>query len=114
MAVIAKTSMTGSGQRVVTTTTLGSSDTFTYTKGDILILENATAGALTPLIDGADGTTVAVPGLGNVSVAAGLTLTSIGAGVTVAIPLDTISAYCQGNVTVTGGSGIKARLLTFA
>lgn len=113
MAVIAKTSMTGVGQRTVTVTTLGASDTFTYTQGDILVLENATGGALTPKLDGDGGTVWPANGLGNIDVSGGLTLSSIGAGVTVAIPLDTVRAYCQGVVTVTGGTGIKARLLTF-
>lgn len=114
MAVITKTSMTGTGARVVTTTTLGASDTFTYTKGDILLLQNDSGGALTPNIDGANGTTVAVPGVGQVNVSGGLTLASIADGATVAIPLDSVNKYCQGTVTVTGGSGIVASLLTFA
>lgn len=113
MAVITATSMTGSGSRALAVTTLGSSDTLTYTKGAILILDNVTAGALTPLLDGADGTTVQVAGIGSVSVAAGYTVPSIAAGARAVIPLDTISAYLQGVVTVTGGSGIKASLLTF-
>ena len=113
MAVITATSMTSSGSRTLSVTTLGSSDTMTYTKGAILILDNVTAGALTPLLDGADGTTVQVAGIGAVSVAAGYTVPSIAAGARAVIPLDTISAYLQGVVTVTGGSGIKASLLTF-
>lgn len=115
MAAITATSMTGSGARVVTRTTLGASDTFTYnaSKNPVLILDNVTAGALTPNIDGAGGTTVDVPGLGSVSVASGLTLASIGAGVEVAIPLATIREYLVGVITVTGGSGIKASLLEF-
>lgn len=115
MAAIAATSMTGQGARTVTRTTLGASDTFTYnaSRNPVLILDNVTAGALTPNIDGAGGTTVPVAGLGQVSVASGLTLSSIGAGVCVAIPLATIEKYLQGVITVTGGTGIKATLLEF-
>lgn len=115
MAAITSTSMTGQGARTVTRTTLGASDTFTYnaSRSPVLILDNVTAGALTPNIDGAAGTTVPVAGLGNVSVAAGLTLASIGAGACVAIPLATIDKYLQGVITVTGGTGIKATLLEF-
>lgn len=115
MAAIAATSMTGQGARTVTRTTLSSSDTFTYnaSRNPVLILDNVTAGALTPNIDGAGGTTVPVSGLGSVSVASGLTLASIAAGACVAIPLSTISAYLQGVITVTGGTGIKATLLEF-
>lgn len=113
MAAITSTSMGGSGARVVTRTTLGSSDTFTYNAhtNPILILDNVTGGALTPNIDGAGGSTVPVKGVGSVSVASGLTLASIASGACVAIPLSSISAYLQGVITVTGGSGIKATLL---
>lgn len=113
MAAITATSMGGSGARVVTRTTLGSSDTFTYnaSRNPILILDNVTAGALTPNIDGAGGTTVPVKGVGDVSVSSGLTLSSIAAGACVAIPLESISAYLKGVITITGGTGIKATLL---
>lgn len=112
MAVIAETLMTGTGSRALTVTTLGSSDNLVYKAGagQVLILDNVTAGALTPLIDGADGTTVQVAGVGSVSVASGYTVPSIAAGARAAIPLDSISAFLQGVVTVTGGSGIKAVL----
>lgn len=113
MAVITRTSMTGSGSRAVTVTTLGASDTFVYSPRSILILNNVTGGALTPNIDGAGGTTVPVAGIGAVDVSAGYTTPSIGAGASAAIPLDTISAYLQGVITITGGSGIEAQLLTF-
>ena len=113
MAAITSTSMGGSGARVVTRTTLGSSDTFTYNAhaNPILILDNVTGGALTPNIDGAGGSTVPVKGVGSVSVASGLTLASIASGACVAIPLTSISAYLQGVITITDGSGIKATLL---
>ena len=116
MAVIAETLMTGPGSRALTVTTLGASDTLVYKAGagQVLVLDNVTAGALTPLIDGAGGTNVSVPGVGLVSVAAGYTLPSIAAGARAAVPLDSISAYLQGVVTVTGGSGIKAVLLSNA
>jgi hypothetical protein len=116
MAVIAETLMTGTGSRTLTVTTLSSSDTLVYKQGagQVLVLDNVTGGALTPLIDGAAGTNVSVPGVGLVSVAAGYTVPSIGAGARAAIPLDSISAFLQGVVTVTGGSGIKAVLLSNA
>lgn len=113
MAAITATSIQAAGATTVTRTTLGASDTLTYnqyTKA-ILVLDNITGGALTPLIDGAGGTTVFHQGIGNVSVASGLTLASIAAGACVAIPLDSIAAYLSGVVTITGGSGIKAHIL---
>lgn len=116
MAAITPTDMTGLGARAVTITTLGASDTFVFTraKAPILILNNVTGGGLTPKIDGADGTTVAVDGIGAVDVSAGLTLASIGAGASAAIPLNTISGYLSGIITVTGGVGIEAQLLEFS
>lgn len=113
MAVIAETLMTGTGSRALTVTTLGPSDTLVYRPNakQVLVLDNVTAGALTPKLDGADGTNVQVSGVGAVDVSAGYTTPSIAAGARAAIPLDSISAFLQGTVTVTGGSGIKAVLL---
>lgn len=115
MAAITATDMAGSGSRAVTVTTLGASDTLTFNtdKKPTLYLNNITGGPLTPLIDGDGGTTTPCPGVGDVDVSAGLTLSSIGAGDTVAIPLNSISAYLKGIVTITGGTGIEASLLEF-
>lgn len=114
MANITETSSSGVGSRVLAVTTLGASDTLTYKPGygQVLVLDNVTAGALTPLIDGAGGTTVPVKGIGNVDVSGGYTVPSIAAGAKAIIPLDSISAYLQGVVTVTGGTGIKASLIS--
>lgn len=115
MAVITATSMTGSGSRAVTVTTLGASDTFVFNpdKKPVLYLNNVSGGALTPLIDGADGTTTPCEGVGDVDISAGLLLSSIGIGDTVAIPLNSISAYLKGVITITGGDAIEATLLEF-
>ncbi len=89
--------------------TLTASDTITFNsaKLQLLVLRNATAGSLTATIDGDGGTTVTVPGVGVVNVAAGYGIT-IPAGETRAVVLSSISAYCQGTVTITGASGMKA------
>ena len=115
MAIVTNTSLTGTSARVVAQTTLTASDTFVYlpARGQVLTLYNVTAGALTPNIDGAGGTSVPVAGLVPVDVSPGLTLGSIAAGVAVAIPLDTVSAYLQGVVTMTGGTGIVATLTSY-
>lgn len=116
MATIVATSMTGSAARDMTETTLtGTADVFTYnrTKKAILILRNATAGALSPVIDGAGGTTVACPGVGSVSVASGYAVPEIAAGEATVIPLDTISAYLQGAISITSGTGLVASLLEY-
>ena len=82
-------------------------------KNPVLILNNVSGGALTPLIDGADGTTSPAPGIGDIDVSAGLTLSSIGIGAEVAIPLNSISAYLKGVITITGGTAIEASILEF-
>lgn len=113
MATIVRTNVSGAGRKTVTETTLtGTADTFTYGTGDRLIMRNPTGGALTPTIDGADGTTVAVPGVGDVSVASGYAVGSIAAGAMVTIDLDTIAAYLQGAIAITGGTGLVCSILT--
>jgi hypothetical protein len=116
MAVIAKTAVIGSGQLAVTVTTLSASDTLEFTPNvnSTLILNNVSGGALTPLIVGADATTAPCSGIGNIDVSGGVLLTSIGIGATVAVPLDSISSYLKGVITVTGGDAIEAQLLEYA
>lgn len=113
MAVIAPTLMTGPGQRAVVETTLTASNSFVYVPGagQELILRNPTAGAISCVIDGADGTVVPVQGVGNVDVSGGYTVGSIPAGAVRYIPLDTIAAYLQGAVSITG-SGLVAILMS--
>ena len=115
MAAIAITSVNVQGEVVVAETTLGSSDTIAFAQGQkmVLILRNASGGALTPKIDGDGGTTVFVEGVGDVSVAGGYTLASIANGAVVAIHLDTVEAYCKGTVTITGGLDIVATCIRF-
>ncbi len=112
MATITKTTMGGPGARNVTEVTLTSSNTFAYEAGtgQILILRNPTAGAVSCIIDGADGTVVPAPGIGNVDVSAGYAVGSIPAGASRLVPLDSISAYLQGTINVTG-TGLVAMLL---
>lgn len=112
MATITKTSLAGPGQRAATEVTLTSSNTFAYEAGtgQILVIRNPTAGAIACTIDGADGTTVPVAGVGNIDVSSGYSVGSIAAGAVRVIPLDTISAYLQGAINVTG-TGLIAILL---
>lgn len=113
MAAITATSIVPAGAVVVSRLTLGASDTMTYNpaRKPILILDNVTAGALTPNIDGAGGSVVPVDGIGNISVAAGYSTPSIAAGACVAISLPTIKEYLKGVITITNGTGIKASIL---
>jgi undecaprenyl pyrophosphate phosphatase UppP len=115
MATILPTSLSSSGQITLVETTLNNTnDTFTYrpNTGQILVMRNATAGALSPVIDGADGTTVDTRQLGRVSVAAGFAVGSIPAGQARVIRLDTISAFLQGPIAITGGTGLVCSLLS--
>jgi len=111
MAAIASINATQSGEFVAAITTLSADDTITFNanKKQLLVLRNTTAGSLTVTIDGAAGTTVTVPGLGNVSVAAGLPIV-LAAGVSKAVVLSTVSAYCSGVVHLTGGPLVTAQL----
>lgn len=116
MATITATSMTGSGKRTLTETTLtGTADTFTYdaSKNQILVLRNPTGGGLSPTIDGAGSTVVPVVGLGSVDVSTGYAVGSIGAGAAVTIPLNTISAYLVGAIAITSGTGLVASLMEY-
>lgn len=115
MAAITATSIKPLGEVAVSELTLGASDTLTYNRGAILTLRNATAGALTPTIDGDGGTTLGVPqpGLGIVDVSAGYTFSSIAAGDVVAVRLDSIKAYLAGTITITGGDAMIATLYEF-
>lgn len=113
MAVITNTNISGTGETLVTETTLGASDTLTYLTGrsQLLTLRNATAGALTPNIDGdAANTAYPIKGAAPVDLSAGYTTASIGVGEVVSIYLDTINLYLEGTITITGGDGIIATL----
>jgi hypothetical protein len=93
--------------------TLSASDTITFnsTKVQILLVTNATAAALTLLIDGDGGTTINVAGVGAINVAAGKSIVIPATTGSKLITLSTISAYCQGVVTLTGAVGAKVRLI---
>lgn len=113
MTTIVPTSAAPGNSRVVTETTMTSSDTLVYlpNTGQELILRNATAGALTVTLTGSASTNVSFPNVPFFSVAGGYSTGSIPAGAVRLIPLDTIGAYLQGTVTLTGGTGIVASLL---
>lgn len=111
MAAIASINAKQNGAFAAAISTLTADDTITFNPGkkQLLVLTNTTGGALTATVDGADGTTVSVPGLGNVSVAAG-TAIAVPAGESRAVVLSTISAYLKGVVHLLGGTGLKAQL----
>lgn len=113
MAAITQTTVLSSDSAVnVTRTTMTASDTLTYTQGaeQILVLYNTTASPVTVTMVGSAATTVSIPGMGGaINVSAGKTVQVPATGTTV-VPLDDYAQYLQGNVTITGGTGLVAHL----
>lgn len=111
MAAIASINAQVAGSFTAALTTLSASDTITFDtrKKQLLVLRNPTGGSLTLTIDGDGGTTVTYPGLPAVSVSAGYSI-AVPAGESRAVVLSTISAYCQGAVTLSGAAGLVAQL----
>lgn len=93
------------GDTLVAEVTLDGSNSFVFTPrvGQILILRNPTGGTISCTIDGAGGSTVGVPGVGDVDVSSGFTF-DVDAGEVEAVWLDSISEYCRGTIAVTGTS----------
>lgn len=111
MAAITSIDASQAGPFAAAITTLSADDTITFTptKKQLLVLTNTTGGSLTATIDGSTGTTFTVAGLGSVDVSAGKAIV-VGAGLSVAVVLSTISAYCSGVVHITGAATLKAQL----
>lgn len=111
MATLTNTSLAVAGPFTPTKTILGASDVITYVAGSnqVLVLYNITAAPVVCTIDGSAGTTVTVPGAGGttVSVASGLAVNVPADGFQI-LRLDTASAYTQGTVAITGGTGVIA------
>lgn len=117
MAVVVNTNKGVPGAIAPAQVTLGTfGDTLTYqaNASQELILVNTLASAVVVTIDGAGGTTVAVPGTGGAtfSVAAGYTVTVPASGMSV-VQLDTISNFLQGVVSISAATGavVKASII---
>jgi hypothetical protein len=115
MATLNNTSIKAGGIIVPTENTLTASDVLIWdqnTPGAILVLRNLTGGALSPVITGSTANAaLPVAGYGPVS-AASLAVSSIAAGASRIIPLDSRREYLQGTITITGGTGLVATILT--
>ena len=111
MAAIPSIDATQAGSFAAAITTLSADDTITFNTGkkQLLVLRNTTGGSLTCTVDGAAGTNVTVSGLGVINVGAGYAIV-VGAGLSVAVVLSSISAYCQGVVHLTGAATLTAQL----
>lgn len=114
MAAITSTTVSKTAAFAANEQTLTADDTITFNEQirQLLILRNPTGGALTATIDGDGGTTVSVPGIGAVSVAAGIGV-AVPAGETRCVLLSAVKEYCRGVVHITGATGMKAQLLNF-
>lgn len=114
MAAIASINAGQTGAFAAPIATLTADDTITYnaSKKQLLVLTNTTGGSLTATLDGDGGTTVTIAGVGTVDVSAGKAIV-VGAGLSVAVVLSTLSAYCKGVVHLTGGTGLKAQIFDF-
>lgn len=97
----------------VTRITMTASDTLTYNQGtgQVLVLFNNTASAVTATFTGsAAPASIPVLGIGgSFSLAGGKAITVPASGATV-VDLDDLYQYLQGNVTITGGTGLLAML----
>lgn len=111
MAAISNITANVEGSFTAAISTLSASDTITYdrTKKQLAVFRNPTGGSLTVTIDGADGTTVPVSGVGNVSVASGYAIV-VPAGESRAVILSTIRHFLNGVVTMTGASGMMLQI----
>jgi len=104
----------GSPRAATRTTLTASGNTVPYSPGagQVLILQNPTAGILTPTIIGAGAATAEIEGLGLVNVAAGISLGAIPATTgQIVVPLDFIAQYLKGVIDITLGTGLVATLL---
>lgn len=115
MALIAAVAATSAvGVVPVVKTVLSASDTLVYTLGQIqtLVLENDTGASLTVVIDG-DGATSFVPGGTGapIDLSAGFSVT-IPDGATRVVTLKNIQRFLSGVITVTGGAGATAYVIS--
>lgn len=117
MAVLAITPRT-STPTTLTVNTLSASDTLAYVAnaGQLIEFRNTTASIVNVTIGGAGASaTYPVAGTGGTTInaAAGKIIAVPGViGAVVAINLDTMPAYMVGAITVTGGTGLTATILS--
>lgn len=106
------------GATILARTTLTASDSLAYTPGanQQMYLANNTASAIGPvtLVGASAPATYVIPGTGGSTIApsAGKSLGSIPANSTIEVSLDDLSLYLQGAVTVSGGTGLIATVLS--
>lgn len=94
--------------------TMSASDTLTYNQGtgQVLVLYNTTAAAVTIAMTGSGmAPAITVPGIGGTMSLTGGKSVTVPANGTTVVDLDDIYQYLQGgNVTITNGTGLTAHL----
>jgi len=116
MPAITATKLQGVGAKTLTETILDGTDSFTYKKGygQILLLRNPTAGAITPTLLGDAAATTPADNATPKDVSGGYTPSAIAASAAVEIELDKISAFLADSANtpdITSGTGLVAALL---
>lgn len=112
MAAITPIDGRQSGKFLATGQTLTSSDSLVLNpdRKQLLVLTNGTAGSITATLVGSTATTADVPGYGGtVSLSGGYAIT-VAQGTAQAVELADIALFLQGNITITGGAGLNAKL----
>ncbi|KTT17965.1 hypothetical protein [Pseudacidovorax intermedius] len=112
MAVIAPIDGRQNGKFLATGQTLTASDSLTVNpdRKQLLVLTNGTASTITATLLGSTATAADLPGYGgSVSLSAGYPI-AVAANTAQAVELADIALFLQGNVTITGGTGLNAKL----
>ena len=114
MTAIVQTNIKAGGRVTIEATTLGASDTFTYQPdaNQYLVIENATAATVTPVITGsANNPAFFVPTYGSINLTPPHSLPSIAAGGWQITPLDTIRHRLGVGAYLTGCAGCRAMII---
>jgi hypothetical protein len=114
MATITTTPISDTTSSVISQVTLDDTlDTFTLTAATgLLILENPTGGAISPIITGDGATTAFCQGVGVIDLTSGTDVFgSISAGTTKVLRAGVKKDYLKGVIDISGGTGLIASYL---
>lgn len=113
MAALTQTSKSGPNSRVANVNTLTASDTITYAQGQgqEIFFHNPTGGSITAVITGSAAVTGYPPGGGQLNYATGLNVI-VPAGASRIVVCDNVQGFLQGNITITGGTGLMCWVWT--
>ncbi len=112
MATLTTNTVSSTAATAVTVDTLGADDTLTFTGSMYLLLSNDTGGSLSPVLTGDTATTTDIQGLGVIDLTGGSDIFgTIADGAEKMLKLSVVEKYLAGTVTITGGTGLTARLI---